>query len=169
MKHRLFGLLVAGGMTAASLAGGSAFAAGEAHGHGHGHGHASAASAAQLNAGQKWASDEALRHGMTQIRDAVEAKLPAIHEGKLGDAQYEALGGVIDAQLAHIVQNCKLEPAADEALHAVLASMMEGNETLRGRNATQKRTAGVVQVVRSLEQYAELFEHPGFEAPNAGH
>jgi len=154
----------AGVVGAGSTLGAVAYAAGE-----HSHGHADAAHALKLNDGRKWASDEPLRASMAKIRDAVDAKLPAVHRGELAAAQYDVLGGEIEAQVANIVQNCKLDPQADEELHAILAELLEGNEKLRGRDAKAGRSAGVVQVVRSLDQYAKYFEHPGFQAPKAGH
>jgi hypothetical protein len=142
--------------------------AAEAQGHSHAHGPGDAP-ALTLDHGRKWASDEALRTSMARIGTAVDATLPAVHDGRMSTAQYDALGREIDAQVANIVQNCKLEPAADEVLHAILATMMEGNEALQGKNPKAKRSAGVVQVVEALEQYGDHFEHPGFAAPKTGH
>ncbi len=111
IRRSLGAMLAAAVLTAGALAGTAAWAAAE-HSHGHD------AHALELNAGKKWATDDPLRQGMTKIRDAVDAKLPAVHRGKMSTAQYAALGGEIDAQIAHIVQNCKLDPKADEVLHA---------------------------------------------------
>jgi hypothetical protein len=163
-RPTLLGILIAGVLAAGTAAGTGAWAATE-----HAHEHAADAHALKLNAGKKWATDEPLRQGMTKIRDVVDEKLPAVHRGKLSAAQYDALGREIDAQIAHIVQNCKLDPQADEVLHAILAEMMAGNETLQGKNAKARRSAGVVKVVRTLEQYGQYFEHPGWAAPKAGH
>jgi len=174
MKHTLLGILVAGAMTAASMVGVPAYAAPDhAHGHAdaahaHDHGHADAAHALVLNDGQKWESDAPLRNGMTKIRDAVAAQLPAIGHGAQA-AQYEALGREIDAQLAGIFENCELEPAADEVLHAIHAEMMQGNDALQGKNPQVDREDGVKRVVHSLELYAEHFQHPGFSAPQLAH
>lgn len=147
------------------------FGAGAHAAQGHAHEHAPGAQAPvlKLNAGKKWASDEPLRQGMTRIRDAVEARLPAVHRGQLGTAQYAALGSEIDAQIAGIVSHCKLEPAADEVLHVILAEMIEGNETLQGKNAKARRSAGVVKVVHALTQYGKHFEHPGWKSPSLDH
>lgn len=169
MKRKMLGLLVAGVFGAGAALGGAAYAANEATSHSHSHGSAEAAHALKLNAGSKWKGDEALRQSMAKIRDAVDAKLPAAHRGKLDAGQYEALGGEIELQVANIVQNCKLDPEADEVLHVILAEMLEGNAKMQGKDAHAKRSAGLVQVVHSLEQYAKYFEHPGFEAPTAGH
>ncbi|GMV00375.1 MAG: hypothetical protein KJZ98_09620 [Burkholderiaceae bacterium] len=67
------------------------------------------------------------------------------------------------------MQNCKLDPKADEVLHVILAELIEGNEILQGRKAKQKRSTGVVKVVRTLEQYGQYFDHPGWKAPQASH
>ncbi len=155
-------LLTAAALT---LAGTAHAAQGQAHEHAHG----AQAPVLKLNAGKKWAGDEPLRQSMVRIRDAVEARLPAVHRGQLAAAQYAALGGEIDAQITNIVNNCKLEPAADEVLHVILAEMIEGNESLQGKNAKAKRSAGVVKVVHALEQYGKHFEHPGWKAPSLDH
>lgn len=140
-----------------------------AHAHDDSHTPVSDEHALKLNNGRKWASDEALRSSMSRIGSAVDAKLPAVHSEKLSTTQYDALGREIDTQVANIVQNCKLDPAADQVLHVILATIMEGNETLQGKKAQAQRSAGVALVVKALEQYGEHFEHPGFVAPKAGH
>lgn len=163
MKRKLLGILVAGAMAAGSLALAPAYATS-----GHAHGHADTAQMLVLNNGQKWESDEPLRDSMTKIRDAIDAKLAEIR--KAGQpAQYDALGGEINVQVANIVQNCKLEPAADEVLHAILAEMIDGNEALQGKDPEVTRMQGVERVVHSLGLYAKYFQHPGFEAPHATH
>lgn len=163
-KRKLLGVLAAG-MLVATVGAGAGTAAWAASGHAHGH--AEAAHALKLNAGKKWASDEPLRRSMTKIRDAVDAKLPDAHRGRLSAAQYDALGAEIEARVAHIVANCKLEPQADEVLHAIIAGMMQGNETLQGRNPKLERSAGILEVAHSLEEYGRYFEHPGWKAPQA--
>lgn len=164
MKRKMIGLLIAGIVGAGPVLGTMAHAADE-----HSHGHADAVHVLKLNDGRKWASDEPLRASMMKIRDAVDVALPAMHRGDLDVARYDALGGEIEAQVANIVQNCKLDPQADEVLHAILAELLEGNEKLQGKDAKTERSAGVVQVVRSLDQYENHFEHAGFEAPRIGH
>lgn len=133
------------------------------------HAHGQDDHALELNAGKKWATDDPLRQGMTKIRDAVDAKLPAVHGGKMSAAQYDALGSRIDTQIAYIVQNCKLDPKADAALHVILAGLGEGNEILQGKQAKHKRSEGVVKVVHALEQYGSYFDHPGWRGPQAAH
>jgi len=165
MTRKFLATLVAGAFAVA--AGGLSSAAHAAGGHDHDpHG---AAHALKLNAGKKWATDEALREGMTKIRDAVDADLSAIHRGKLSSAQYDALGARIETQVGYIVSHCKLDPQADERLHVILADLGAGNEVLRGQKPGVRRSAGVVKVVQALDRYAEYFEHPGWKAPKAAH
>lgn len=163
MKRRLLGLLVASAMAAGTLALAPAHASSE-----HAHGHADAAQMLKLDHGRKWASDEPLRDSMTKIRDTIAARLPELRNENQ-PAQFDAIGGEIDKQVANIVQNCKLEPAADEVLHAILAEMMAGNEALQGKDPQVTRMEGVERVVHSLGLYAEHFQHPGFEPPHAAH
>ncbi|MCO5105553.1 MAG: hypothetical protein M9907_00580 [Burkholderiaceae bacterium] len=163
-KRSLSAMLVAAALAAGGIAGTPVLAATD-----HAHEHAGPAHPLELNAGRKWATDEPLRQGMTRIRDAVSVQLPAVHRGKMDAAQYDALGGEIEAQLAHIVGNCKLDPKADEMLHVILAGVIEGNEIIRGHDAKAKRSAGVVKVVHALEQYGKYFEHPGWKAPKLAH
>lgn len=163
-RSKLSGFLLAGAMAVGSLAGTAAHASE----HSHGHGHADTARMVVLNNGEKWATDQALRDSMTQIRASIDLNLPAIYDAKQA-APYEALGREIERQIANIVQNCKLEPAADEVLHAILAELIQGNDALQGKDPQTARIDGVKRVLQSLELYAEHFEHPGFEAPRIEH
>lgn len=126
----------------------------------HGHG----AHALKLNAGQKWATDEPLRQGMSRIRAVLEsAPAPGQHP-EPGAAQYDALGKEIEAQLVFIVQNCKLEPQADAMLHVILADLTAGADTLQGKLARVKPSAGVRKVTDALARYGKYFDHPGWNA-----
>lgn len=162
IRHSLGVMLAAVLLTAGAFTGTAVRAA-------TGHAHEHDTHVLELNAGKKWATDDPLRQGMTKIRDAVDAKLSAVHDGKMSAAQYAALSGEIDAQIAHIVQNCKLDPKADEVLHVILADLMEGSEILQGKMAELNRSAGIVKIVHSLEQYGNYFEHQGWEAPSVAH
>jgi hypothetical protein len=42
--------------------------------------------------------------------------------------QHQPLAETVNAEVAGIVQNCKLEPEADEQLHIVIAELMAGAE-----------------------------------------
>ncbi len=134
----------------------------------HDHG-ASASHKIELNAGRKWATDEALRKGMTAIRTLVGTALPAAHTGKLTSAQYDALANDVNAQLTYIVQNCKLDPKADAQLHIVIGDIAKGVETIQGKQPGKERPSGVLEISRAMNTYGEYFNHPGWQAIKLPH
>ncbi|MFN4352151.1 MAG: hypothetical protein ACK4F6_15215 [Hylemonella sp.] len=153
-------LLVAG----LGLASGS-YAAG-LHGHetdtAHGHG---SAGTLQLNAGKKWETDAALRSSMAQIRQALDASLPKIHDNKLAAAGYGALARKVEGEVGNIVKNCKLEPEADAQLHLIVADLLAGAEQMAGKVKHTKRQGGAVKVVTALINYGKYFDDPQFTPP----
>jgi len=123
---------------AASLAAAApAFAAEDAHSHGH----AAEEAKLVLDHGKKWPTDAPLRQGMENIR-AVVAK----------GAKDEALAKAVETEVAGIVQNCKLEPEADEQLHIVIAELMAGAEAKDAE-----------RVAKALNAYGEHFDHAGWK------
>lgn len=115
-----------------------------------------------LDHGKRWPTDEPLRKGMTEIRDALAAKHEAIRNGKLTPAEYKALGGTVEAQVATIVAQCKLEPAADANLHLIVAELVAGADAMQGKSKATP-AAGAAQVVRAVNQYGRYFNHPGWK------
>jgi len=114
-----------------------AFAAEDAHSHGH----AAEEAKLVLDHGKKWPTDAPLRQGMENIR-AVVAK----------GAKDEALAKAVETEVAGIVQNCKLEPEADEQLHIVIAELMAGAEAKDAE-----------RVAKALNAYGEHFDHAGWK------
>lgn len=117
-----------------------------------------------LDDGKKWQTDAPLRLAMTRIRNAVNARLPAIHDDRLGAADYAALGKTIDEDIAYIFKNCKLPPDADGMLHLVLADIMQGTKAMKGEQAGPGQRDGAVTIVHALHNYAAYFDHPSFKA-----
>lgn len=117
----------------------------------------------QLNAGKKWETDEALRKSMASIHKAVEASLHDIHENRLKPAGYGALASKVEAEVANIVNNCKLEPKADAQLHLIVADLLAGSEQMAGKVKKIKRQDGAVKVIGALEKYATYFNDPQFK------
>lgn len=140
---------------ALGIAGGPALAAGAAHSHG-----AAAGLELQLDNGAKWATDDALRRGMTGMRDAITAALPRIHAGGMGRSDYEALADRVMSQVAYVVENCRLPEAADAQLHLVIAQILDGIGVMKDAGADAAE--GAVVVVRALDAYGEAFNHPGW-------
>ncbi len=117
----------------------------------------------QLNAGTKWATDEALRKSMASIRQSVEASLHQIHENRLAPAGYGALARKVEGEVGNIVANCKLEPKADAQLHLIVADLLAGAEQMSGKVKKAKRQDGAVKVIGALEKYATYFDDPQFK------
>ncbi|RZI41852.1 hypothetical protein EGT07_17295 [Herbaspirillum sp. HC18] len=123
----------------------------------------------ELNAGKKWATDEALRKGMTSIRSSVAAALPAAHSGKMTTAGYEALAKDLGGQIGYIVQNCKLDPKADAQLHLVLEHVINGVDTIEGKTQEKNRASGVVRIADALNTYGKYFDHAGWQSIKMPH
>ena len=137
--------------------------------HDHGHSH-DAGEPAQLtlNNGKKWAADGNLRQGMSRIRDALAAELPAIHSGKATAEQYRSLAQKTNDQIAFMVKNCKLEPKADAMLHLVLADIIAGSDAMMAQGGSEARK-GAEKIARALENYGAYFEHPGWHGMTHHH
>lgn len=131
--------------------------------------HEHAAQSITFDHGKQWPTDEALRMGMTRIRQLIEPQLGAIHAGKLTAAQYAELAQKVEGQVGYIVANCKLEPDADAMLHVVIAEIGGGVDALAGKNAKVRPAQGAGQVVTALNEYGRYFNHPGWKPIKAGH
>jgi hypothetical protein len=129
----------------------------------HDHGHAAGEAKLALNQGKKWTTDAPLRQGMESIRGAFAKDAKAIHANKATTKQYEALAAKVSGEVAGIVQNCKLEPAADEQLHLVIAELMAGAEAMEGKVKGETRRAGAERIAQALNAYGEHFDHAGWK------
>lgn len=117
----------------------------------------------ELNAGKKWATDDPLRQAMMTIHASVGVTLPKAHAGKATTADYDAFSKEVNAQVAYIVQNCKLDPKADAQLHTVIADILAGAEAAAGTQKGKGRAAGVVQIAQGLNTYGKYFDHAGWK------
>lgn len=127
------------------------------------HQHAAAApTKLMLDHGKKWATDEPLRRNMSDIRTALVAKATAIHHGTLTADEYKALGSLVEAHIAKIVTECKLDPAADENLHLIVAELSTGADAMQGKSKATP-AAGAAQTVGAVNQYGRYFQHPGWK------
>lgn len=124
------------------------------HGHGHDHG---VGGGLQLNAGQKWETDQPLRAGMDRIRELVSAAKP---DG--GASGLQVLANGIQQQVDFLIANCKLPPAADETLHVMIADFLEGADLVTKKNDPQR---GIAVMRRALQTYPQYFDHAGWSAP----
>jgi len=142
----------------------AALAAADAHDHGK-----SAPHKLELHAGKKWGTDDALRQGMSTIHASVSKILPSAHSGQATAADYEAFGKDVTAQITYIVENCKLDPQADEQLHIIVANIMGGVEAAEGKQGEKTRASGVVTVAQAANAYGKHFDHAGWRAIKLPH
>lgn len=139
-----------------------ALAGSEHHRHGHG-AHAEAPQKLTLNNGRKWKTDAPLRKGMEEIRSALEEAHGHDHHGEASPAKYIELGRTMESQIASIVMNCKLEPAADANLHVVIGELNAAADAFKGANLDDAEEA-MQRAARATRAYAKHFDHPGFKA-----
>ncbi len=145
-------------LSAAALLGiGATMAVAEEHHHTHG---ATGAAQLTLNNGKKWTTDDNLRQGMSRIRDALAAELPAIRNSKASAAQYHALAKKVNEQVEFMVQNCKLDKDADAMLHPVLTGLLAGADAMTGQKSNKARRHGAEKIAHALESYGAYFDHP---------
>lgn len=112
-----------------------------------------------LNDGQKWATDEPLRAGMSRMHSAVIPAYKAFSDKTITAEQAQELATTIKTEIDLIFQNCKLEPKADAALHIVLADLLGGKAAIE---ANPSDPEGVPRIVNALHSYSEHFDHPNF-------
>src|SRR5690554_6375562 len=103
-----------------------------------------------LNNREQWEIDAPLSLAMRKIRNAMSEQLDGIHANNLPQKKYNALAKDINNQIAHMIDNCELEPAADAHLHTILNDLMNGAETMQSEVSVQ---AGVVKVLGAIEHY----------------
>jgi hypothetical protein len=122
--------------------------------------HGASAIELRLNNGQKWQTDEALRTGMSRIRDALDAALPLIHAGRYGAAEFSALADRVQEQVDYVVANCKLPEEADLQLHVALTRVLDGVNAMKEPNGQEQ---GAVAIVQALYAYGDHFDHPDWK------
>lgn len=135
--------------------------AAEAHNHGHG-ARAEASQKLTLNNGRKWKTDAPLRKGMEEIRNALEQAHGHGHHGEASPAKYVELGRKMESQIASIVMNCKLEPAADANLHVIIGELNAAADAFRGANPADAEEA-MQRAATATRAYATHFDHSGFK------
>lgn len=128
----------------------------DAHDHG---AHDAAVADLVLNEGAKWEGDQNMITGMEAIRATMAANLDAIHANTLAADAAQDVSTEVMTQVEFMIENCELEPAADEQFHLVLAQVMDGALTLDEGEVEP----GGLAIIEALDAYGEHFEHPDWE------
>lgn len=107
----------------------------------------------------KWASDESLRQGMSELRAAFEPQHAAYRDGEFDAEQAGELADAIETQVNFMFANCRLPADADAELHKLLAAALGAARSLREADDPHE---GLHQLHRVLQAYPEYFDHPGW-------
>lgn len=131
------------------------------HEHAEAHAHEDhASSGLSLNNGVQWETDAALRHGMTEIRAAVESVATTFDEGQLALAQAQQLSETVQGSVNTMIAQCELEPEADANLHSILAMLLSGAAALE---SSPMSSEGVPALKEALQAYGQYFNHTGWQ------
>jgi len=111
--------------------------------------------------GERWETDEALRSSMERLRATVEETLPAdaSASGTLDAATAQTVAQTVEREIAFMIENCKLPPEPDAALHVLIARMMSASNGLK---KTPPDADGLSELVQALDDYGTHFEHEGW-------
>ncbi len=106
---------------------------------------------------QQWATDAALREGMTRLRQAADAALPADTAQPIGERQALSLQKDVEDGVSYLIANCELTAQADAALHGLLTELLGGAKALA---KPAERADGTQRIRAALERYPTLFAAP---------
>lgn len=85
--------------------------------------------------------------------DKIQSLVIELNAKKDDAKEVKAYGGKISDVVMDIMSTCKLEPAADEAVHPILEKILEGTEDYKNN----KYEAGHKKMHESLSSYKEIF------------
>jgi hypothetical protein len=100
-----------------------------------------------------------LRAAMTRLQAAIDRALPASQNGALGAADAQALAQTVEREAAFMIENCRLPPQPDAALHVLIGRMLSAAAGLKKSPADAEAVPGLARV---LQEYGETFDHPGW-------
>ena len=115
----------------------------------------------RLDEGRKWATDEALRRHMGEIRDLLALQRREIAARNLMPEEAMLLGLGIEGSVASLLAQCRLAPEAAHNLHLVVAELVQAADILQGR-AAGSPMHGAGRALRAVQMYATYFDHPGW-------
>lgn len=110
-----------------------------------------------------WASDAPLREGMRRMQRAVDALGHAEHD-HLGAAQATAAAQQVQEAAEFMINNCKLAPEPDAALHGLLATLMTGAAAIK---ADPANTTPIAAMRDAMALYPRMFQDAAWQADTA--
>lgn len=102
---------------------------------------------------KKFATDDNLRVRMSAVLNTMKAMHDPGAKVNLAET-----GAKIEATVQDIFKKCKLEPAADAAIHPILADLLKGADLFKKGNEKE----GHEIIHNALLRYEDYFDHPGW-------
>lgn len=116
-----------------------------------------------LSHGKKWETNEAMRQGMDNIRQAMTTSQEGIEKERLSAQDYQRLAEAVDKNVADILKNGNLAKVTSKAFHiVVLADLTQSTGLMRTSPKIQTQRVAAMGVLQSLRNYGEYFQHPGW-------
>lgn len=109
----------------------------------------------------RWASDESLRQGMSELRSAFEPHHAAYKAGNFDADQAAELANTVEENVNFMFANCRLPADADAELHKLLAAALGAAQSLRESDDLHE---GLHQLHQVLKAYPEYFDHAGWRS-----
>lgn len=108
---------------------------------------------------QRWLADAPLREGMARIGRTV-ATFEHHEHGHMNQEQALALATLLEQDIRFLIANCKLEPAADAALHGIIGRLSMAALAMKADPEDHR----AISLMRgSLRDYGRQFDDPGFD------
>lgn len=109
----------------------------------------------------KWETDEAVRQGMANIRQAMTARLDGISKAQLSAQDYQRLAETIDKNIAVMMKTRNVNKETEKALHlVVMMDLSQSTDLMRSGLKVPLQRAGAFGVMQSLRNYGQHFQHP---------
>lgn len=121
------------------------------------------ATEASVSAVKKWDTDEAVRLGMENIRQAITASRDDITQERLGAQDYQRLAEVIDKNVAVMMKTRTINKETEKAFHlVVMMDLSQSTDLMRSGSKVSLQRAGAFGAIQSLRNYGKHFQHPGW-------
>lgn len=108
-----------------------------------------------LPPGTLWPTDAPLRAAMGRIEGLVAQSESAYETGTFKAADALSLASQVEQDVRYMIENCKLEPQADAALHGLIGRMMSAAGVLKKEPLSPE---GVPALAAAVHDYRTMFD-----------
>lgn len=111
--------------------------------------------------GTLWETDAPLREGMQRINSEAVQPWLAYQQHSLTPDVANTLAKSINHNVTFMINNCKLDPEADAALHGLLTELLAGATEIK---VDPQSTKGMPRIAHVLKEYPRYFLHPDWNS-----